>query len=73
LQGPFKLNFQLLLITPFHHATSLDVEIPNSPSTTINNHEEDQLMADLEDVPLKSQYLIGSNQSEEVGYTKCMH
>jgi hypothetical protein len=25
-------------------------------------------MVDLEDVPLKSKYLIGSNQSEEIGY-----
>jgi hypothetical protein len=38
--------------------------MPNSPSTTINNHEENQLVVDLEDVTLKSKDLISSNQSE---------
>jgi hypothetical protein len=28
------------------------VKMPNNPSTTINNHEEDQLVVDLEDVTL---------------------
>lgn len=43
------------------------VEMPNSPNIAINNHEEDQLVMDLEDVILKSKYLISSNKSEKVG------
>jgi hypothetical protein len=43
------------------------VEMPNSPSTTTNNHEENQLVVDLEDVYLESKDLISSNQREEVG------
>ncbi len=44
------------------------VEMSNSSSTTINNHDEDQLVVDLEDVTLESKDLIGSNQSEGVGW-----
>jgi hypothetical protein len=40
------------------------VEMPNSPGRTTNNHEENQLVVDLEDVTLKSKDLISSNQSE---------
>ncbi len=43
------------------------VEMPNSPNTTTNNHEENQLVVDLEDVTMESKDLISSNQSEEVG------
>jgi hypothetical protein len=42
------------------------VKMPNSPGIATNNHEEDQLVVDLEDVTLKSEYPIGSNHSEEV-------
>ncbi len=41
--------------------------MPNSPSTTTNNHEENQLVVDLEDVTMESKDLISSNQNEEVG------
>jgi hypothetical protein len=34
------------------------VEMANSSSTIINNHEEDYLVVDLEDVTLESKYLI---------------
>jgi hypothetical protein len=50
--------------------------MPNTPSTTTNNHEEYQLVVDLEDVILKSKYPIGSNDDEEVGlvpYYHCPH
>jgi len=43
------------------------VEMLKSPGTTTNNHEEDQLVVDLENVIMKSKDLIGSNQSEGVG------
>jgi hypothetical protein len=43
------------------------VEMSNSPNTTTNNHEENQLVVDLKDVHLESKDLISSNQSEEVG------
>jgi len=37
------------------------VEMPNSPSTTTNNHKEDQLVVDLEDIIPKLEDLISSN------------
>jgi len=40
------------------------VEMPNSPNTLINNHEEYQLVVDLDNVTLESEEPIGSNQSE---------
>jgi len=42
------------------------VKMPNSPNTLINNHEEYQLVVDLDNVALESEDPIGSNQSEEV-------
>ncbi len=41
--------------------------MPNSHGKATNNHEEDQLVVDLEDVTLEYEYAIGSNHSEEVG------
>jgi hypothetical protein len=42
------------------------VEMANNFSTTINNHEKDHLVVDLEDVTLELKDLIDSNQIEEV-------
>ncbi len=42
------------------------VEMPNSPNTLIDNHEEYQLVVDLDNVTVESEDPIGSNQSEKV-------
>jgi hypothetical protein len=42
------------------------VEMPNSLSTLVNNHEEYQLVVNLDNFTLESKDPIGSNQSEEV-------
>jgi hypothetical protein len=39
------------------------VKMPNNLGTTINNHVEDQLVVDLDNVIPKSKNLIGSNQN----------
>jgi hypothetical protein len=43
------------------------VEMPKSPGATTNNHENEKLVVDVENVIMKSKDLIGLNQSEEVG------
>jgi len=40
------------------------VEMPNSPSTLVNNHEEYQLVVNLDNFTLESKDPIDSNKSE---------
>ncbi len=60
-------TFQAKLLTTFDCPPSsmphYYVKMPNSFGTTINNHVEDQLLVDLDDVIPELQNLIGSNQS----------
>jgi hypothetical protein len=62
----FQAKFPTILHCPPSPMPHYYVEMPNNLNIIANNHEEDQLVVDLEDVTLESKYLISSNHSEKV-------
>jgi hypothetical protein len=50
----------------FTHISNYYVKLPSNPTTPTNNHEDDQLVVNLEDPTLEINNLIGLNQILEV-------
>jgi hypothetical protein len=51
---------------PFSPTTHNYVEIPFNPTTPTNNHEEDQLVVNLEDPTLELNDLTSPSETQEV-------